>query len=121
MKDLDLDKPSENLDYKLVPAIGEDNSDLWNVELLRAPWENTTIRYNNVRIDGEKGQISYNFDVISTENIEYNVENITLQGFASEVLGDILDVAITEGYLQKTEDSNDGNQSTADDSTESTD
>jgi hypothetical protein len=121
MKDLDLDKPSENLDYKLVPAIGENGSDLWNVELLRAPWENTTIRYNNVRINGEEGNISYNFDVISTEKVEYTIDNITLQGFASEVLGDILDVAITEGYLQKTEDSNDGNQSTTDDSAESTD
>ena len=120
MKDLDLDKPSENLDYKLIPAIGEDNSDLWNVELLRSPYENTTIRYNNVRINGEAGNISYNFDVIATENVEYTIDNIDLQGFASEVLGDILDVAINEGYLQ-TKDSNDGHQSTADDSPESTD
>ena len=68
MKDLDLDKPSENLDYKLVPAIGDDNSDLWNVELLRSPYENTTIRYNNVRINGEAGNISYNFDVYEIQN-----------------------------------------------------
>jgi len=50
----------------------------------------------------------------------YNVDNVDLQGFVGEVLGDILEAAIETGSIQK-KDSNDGHQSTTDDSTESTD
>lgn len=120
MSDLNLDKPSEHIDYKLEPAVVE-GSDTWNVNLMRAPYEDVTIRFNNVRIDGEKQNISFTFDVVDTENPSvYNIDNIQLQGFAGEVLGDILESAIETGSLQK-KDSNDGHQSTADDSPESTD
>ena len=120
MKDLNLDKPSEHLDYTLEPTqIGSDNA--WNVNLLRAPYNDVTIRYNNVKLDGEKGQISFNFDVVDTpDSSVYNVDNTDLQLFAGEVLEDILEAAIKTRSLQ-TKESNDGDQPTADDSTESTD
>lgn len=120
MKELDLDKPSENLDYKLEPVVVE-GSDAWNVKLLRAPFDGVTIRYNNVRINGEDNTINFSFDVVDTEEPSvYNVDNVDLQTFVGEVLGDILEAAIETGSIQK-KDSNDGHQSTADDSTESTD
>tara|TARA_B100000497_G_scaffold111803_1_gene132148 strand:- start:252 stop:614 length:363 start_codon:yes stop_codon:yes gene_type:complete len=120
MKELDLDKPSENLDYKLVPVV-IDGIEGWNVDLLRSPYNEVTIRYNNVRINGDEQNISFDFDVVDTDDpTVYNIDNINLQGFVGEVLGDILEAAIETGSLQK-KDSNDGHQSTADDSTESTD
>jgi hypothetical protein len=120
MKELDLDKPSENLDYKLVPVVAE-GIDGWNVDLLRAPYNDVTIRYNNVRINGDEQNITFDFDVVDTEDSTvYNVDNVDLQTFVGEVLGDILESAIETGSIHK-KDSNDGHQSTADDSTESTD
>ena len=120
MKELDLDKPSENLDYKLVPVV-IDGIEGWNVDLLRSPYNEVTIRYNNVRINGDEQNISFDFDVVDTDDpTVYNIDNINLQGFVGEVLGDILEAAIETGSLQK-KDSNDGHQSTADDSPESTD
>jgi hypothetical protein len=112
MSELNLDKPSEFLDYKLEPVVVE-NKDAWNVNLLRAPYEHVTIRYDNVKIDADNAQITFNFDVIDTPDTSvYNTENTGLQQFAAEVLQDILDAAV------KTYD---GNKSTTDDSTESTD
>jgi hypothetical protein len=112
MSELNLDKPSEFLDYKLEPVVVE-NKDVWNVNLLRAPYENVTIRYDNVKIDADNAQITFNFDVIDTPDTSvYNIENTGLQQFAAEVLQDILDAAV------KTYDRN---KSTTDDSTESTD
>lgn len=120
MKELDLDKPSENLDYKLEPAV-VDGSDAWNVKLLRSPFDDVTIRYDNVRINGEDNSITFSFEVVDTEESNvYNVDNVDLQTFVGEVLGDILESAIETGSIQK-KDSNDGHQSTTDDSTESTD
>ena len=120
MKDLNLDKPSEFLDYKLEPVV-VDGTDAWNVNLLRSPFNSTTIRYNNVRIDGEKGQITFNFDVVDTpDSSVYNIDNVELQNFAGEVLEDILEASIETASL-KTKVTDDGNQSTTHDSTESTD
>jgi hypothetical protein len=112
LKDLDLDKPSEFIDYKLEPVV-VDGKDAWNVNLMRAPYNDVTVRYNNVTIDGQEGVIKFNFDVIDTPDSKvYNIENTGLQQFAAEVLEDILEASI------KTYD---GNKSTTDDSTESTD
>lgn len=120
MKPLDLDKPSENIDYKLVPAV-VDGKDAWNVDLLRDPFVDVTIRFENVRVNGDEQNISFDFDVVDTEDpTVYNVDNVNLQTFVGEVLGDILEAAIETGSIHK-KDSNDGHQPTADDSTESTD
>ncbi len=112
MKELDLDKPSEFLDYKLEPVVA-DGKDAWNVSFMREPYNDVTVRYNNVTIDGQEGMIKFNFDVIDTpDSSVYNIENTGLQQFAADVLEDILEASIK---------SYDGNQSTTDDSTESTD
>ena len=112
MKELNLDKPCEFIDYKLEPVV-VDGIDAWNVNLLRQPYNNVTIRYDNVKVDADNAQITFNFDVIDTEDTSvYNIENTGLQQFAAEVLQDILDAAI------KTYDRN---KSTTDDYTESTD
>lgn len=112
MKELNLDKPCEFIDYKLEPVV-VDGVDAWNVNLLRQPYNDVTIRYNNVKVDADQAQITFNFDVIDTEDTSvYNIENTGLQQFAAEVLEDILEASI------KTYDRN---KSTTDDSTESTD
>ena len=112
MKELNLDKPCEFIDYKLEPVV-VDGVDAWNVNLLRQPYNNVTIRYDKGKVDADNAQITFNFDVIDTEDTSvYNIENTGLQQFAAEVLQDILDAAI------KTYDRN---KSTTDDSTESTD
>ena len=120
MKELNLDKPSEHLDYKLVPVVVE-GIDGWNVDLLRAPYEDVTIRFNNVRVNGDEQNITFNFDVVDTDEPNvYNIDNNDLQGFVGEVLTDILESAIETGSVD-IKDSNDGNQSGTNDSTESSD
>jgi hypothetical protein len=119
MKDLDLDKPNEHIDYQLAPSY-DGATQTWDVKILRAPFSETTIRFGNISLDGETQELKFNFDVIETldESVS-NVDNTELQQFAADVLQDILVAAINDGTLKTKED--DGNQSTADDSTESTD
>lgn len=120
MSQLNLDKPSENLDYELISAYDTEGNEFWNVSFLRSPYEDVTIRYNNVQIDGKEGLLRFNFDVIENQNPENTIDNLEMQKFAADVLQDILEAAI-ETKTIKSREINDGNQSTADDSTESTD
>jgi hypothetical protein len=111
MRGLDLDKPNEGIDYDLE-AVSHGGDAMWNVNIYRAPYNNVTIRYRNVVINEEMGGINFNFDVIDTpDESVYNVENVELQGFAADILQDII-----ERLASKTEGSNDGNQSSTDDS-----
>lgn len=111
MRGLDLDKPNEGIDYDLE-AVSHGGDAMWNVNIYRAPYNNVTIRYRNVVVNEEIGGINFNFDVIDTpDESVYNVENVELQGFAADILQDII-----ERLASKTEGSNDGNQSSTDDS-----
>lgn len=119
MKDLDLDKPNEHIDYQLVPSF-EGETQTWDVKILRAPFNESVIRFENIQLDGETQELKFNFQVIDTlDESVTNTDNVELQTFAADVLQDILVAAINDGTL-KTEESN-GNQSTADDSTQPTD
>lgn len=119
MKDLDLDKPNEHIDYQLVPSF-EGATQTWDVKVLRAPFDGTVIRFENIALNGETKELNFNFQVVETlDESVANTDNVELQTFAADVLQDILVAAINDGTL-KTEESN-GNQSTTDDSTESTD
>lgn len=117
MRELDLDKPCEDIDYQLVPVFVDDVQ-TWQVRLLRAPFDAVTIRYRNVEIDGKKEQLNFNFEVVEGDR---TVDDVELQEFAADVLEDIIEKAIKEGWLGTREQDDDGNQSTADDSTESAD
>jgi ubiquinone biosynthesis protein UbiJ len=119
VKDLDLDKPNEHIDYQLVPSF-EGETQTWDVKILRSPFDGTVIRCENIALDGETQELKFNFQVVETldESVS-NTDNVELQTFAGDVLQDILVAAINDGTLKTKE--NDGNQSTADDSTESTD
>lgn len=123
MRALDLDKPSQGVDYELVPAYAQDGSQTWEIMIYRAPFGGSKIRYNNVQLDGEgdETQLNFNFDVIETEYPELvNDENAELQQFAADILIDVIELAIKDGSIGASE-ANVGNQSTTDDSTESID
>ena len=120
MSELNLDKPSEHLDYELISAYDTQGNEFWNVSFLRSPYEDVTIRYNNVQLDGTGGMLKFNFDVLENKNPENTLDNLDMQKFAAEVLQDILASAIEDKTI-KSREVNDRDQSTANDSTESTD
>lgn len=124
MRDLDLDKPCEDIDYQMRPATGEDGAQTWEILILRAPFDSSVIRFKNIALngEGEDANLSFNFVVVETSDPDVvNTENVELQEFAADVLKDVIERALREGWLKSRETDDDGNQSTADDSTESTD
>jgi hypothetical protein len=121
MKELDLDKPCEHIDYTMAPMFGDDGAQLWKVQLFRAPFHETVIRYGNVQIDGGSSEIRFNFEVLETNDaLTFNTDNEELQIFASEVLEDIIAIAVKDGWLGA-KDVHDGNKPTTNDSSESVD
>lgn len=124
MRELDLDKPSEDIDFQMRPAVDEDGTQTWEILILRAPFDSSVIRFKNIALngEGEDANLSFNFVVVETSDPDVvNTENVELQEFAADVLKDVIEKALREGWLKSRETDDDGNQSTTDDSTESTD
>ena len=86
MSELNLDKPSENLDYELISAYDTQGNEFWNVSFLRSPFEDVTIRYNNVQLDGKEGTLKFNFDVLENKDPGNTLDNLDMQKFHIDFL-----------------------------------
>lgn len=125
MKTLDLNKPSEGLDYELIPVEYVDNEAAWDVRILRGQFTETVIRYGTIKVDGEKDYLSFDFRVVESPESGLSSDHVPLQEFAGDVLFDILERGMTEGWVYGTDKSKDngeeiGNTTGTNDSEEST-
>ena len=125
MKTLDLNKPSEGLDYELIPVEYVDNEAAWDVRILRGQFTETVIRYGTIKVDGEKDYLSFDFRVVESPEEELSSDSVPLQEYAGDVLFDILERGMTEGWVYGQDKSKDngediGNTTGTNDSAEST-
>ena len=125
MKTLDLNKPSEGLDYELIPVEYVDNEAAWDVRILRGQFTETVIRYGTIKVDGEKDYLTFDFRVVESPDAELSSDSVPLQEYAGDVLFDILERGMTEGWVYGQDKSKDngediGNTTGTNDSAEST-
>jgi hypothetical protein len=123
MRDIDVDKISEGIDYELIPA-AVDNEQAWDVRFLRGDFVETVIRYGNVSFDGTEDCLKFNFLIISSPDPELKTTYVPLQEHAADVLEDILEKSYHNGTLQTAEmptGDDGGDKFRTDDSEESTD
>lgn len=122
MKSIDVDKVSEGIHYELIPVEYVDNEAAWDVRILRGEFTETVIRYGTIKFDGERDCLTFDFRVVTTPHFDLDSNNVDLQEFAADILEDILDRGIREGWVYGTEkkDQN-GNPVGTNDSEESTD
>lgn len=98
-KKLDVNKVSEDVDYKLVPVEDSSNEQAWEVRILRGEFTETVIRYGNVAFDGNRDCLTFNFMVSFSPDGDLTSENVDLQEHAADILEDILEKAHSEGWL----------------------
>jgi hypothetical protein len=121
MRDIDIEKMSEGIDYELIPA-DADNEQAWDIRVLRGDFVETVLRYGNVSFDGAEKCLKFNFFVISSPDPDLQTTDIDLQNTAADILEDVLEKSYHNGTLQTAEmDDTYGDKFRTDDSTESTD
>ena len=77
MRDIDIDKISEGIDYELIPA-AVDNEQAWDVRFLRGDYVETVIRYGNVAFDGKEKCLKFNFKIITSPDQELTTTRLPL-------------------------------------------
>ncbi|MAI05356.1 MAG: hypothetical protein CMA07_06555 [Euryarchaeota archaeon] len=121
MRDIDIDKISEGIDYELVPA-NADNEQAWDVRILTGDFVESVIRYGNVSFDGAEKCLKFNFRIMSSPDPELSTDFVPLQEHAADILEDILERSYAQGTLTTAEmDDTYGDKFRTNDSAESTD
>jgi len=118
---IDIEKLSENVDYELVPVDNVDNEQAWDVRILTGDFVETKLRFGNISFDGKRDCLTFNFTIVYSPDPELTVESVELQEYAGKILEDILEKAVNEGWAVLKDKKENGNQSRANDSSESTD
>ena len=116
---INLNKLSEGIDYELIPVDYVDNAAAWDVRILRGEFTETVIRYGTIRFDGAWEQLRFDFRVVTTPDPSLDSSVRELQEFAADILEDILERGLSEGWVYSKEKDDDGNPVGTDDSEES--
>lgn len=121
MRNIDVNKMSEGIDYELVPA-NADNEQAWDIRILTGDFVETVIRYGNVSFDGAEKCLKFNFKIISSPDPDLSTKDVPLQEHAADILEDVLERSYANGSLTTAEmDDTYGDKFRTDDSEESTD
>lgn len=116
---INLNKLSEGIDYELIPVEYANNSAAWDVRILRGEFTETVIRYGTIRFDGAWDALTFDFRVVSSPDPDLDSNNKALQEFSADILEDILERGLSEGWVYSKEKDDDGNPVGTDDSEES--
>jgi|SRR6056300_213826 hypothetical protein len=119
---INLDRVSEGIDYELIPVDYVDNTQAWDVRILRGQFCETVIRYGTISFDGNRDCLTFDFRVVTSPDPDLEAEESKdLQEFAGDVLEDILARGLSEGWVKGVNKEDDGNSVGTNDSEESTD
>lgn len=103
---INLDKVREGIDYELIPVEYVNNEAAWDVRVLRGEFTETILRYGTIKFDGERDCLTFDFRVVNSPDSDLDSNNRNLQEFSADILEDILDRGINEGWVYGTEQKN---------------
>lgn len=95
---ININKASEGVDYQLIP-VDVENDQAWDIRILRGEFVETVLRYGAIKFDGEKDALTFSFIVVESPDEVLSSDNEELQIFAGDILEDVLEKAVSEGWL----------------------
>lgn len=93
---IDIDKVCEGIDYKIISHQTIDGA--WLVEILRGPYKNYTIFYNDIEINGTTGTMSFAY--IAVDEHQYERRDHLIDRYAGDILEDIIRTQIANGGIE---------------------
>jgi len=79
----------EDKHYQIIPDRKDDKA--WNARILSGIFTGTVLRYGVVKFNGEKEDMTFNFDIVYSPDTELKVSDVRLQEFAGIMLGHIME------------------------------
>ena len=92
---------SEDVHFQIVPS---EEGHGWDIRILEE-FPETVIRFGAIQFVGtegdndEDGQISFNFEIVSTPDDDLSKEDLTFQDFVGRILHTVIEMSISEGTM----------------------
>lgn len=85
----------ENQDYELVPVVGQvekhGQDQFWQVRILTGIYVESVIQFGVLKLDETGEFLNFNFEVISSPDLELNSEDEGLQTHMGMILSNIIE------------------------------
>lgn len=92
----------EHEHYEMIPGDGHDQA--WNIRILHGQFVETVIEFGAISFNEEdEGLMTFNFNLISSPDLDLTTENVELQEEAAEILENVIADAIEAGYIESRE------------------
>jgi len=94
---IDLNKPLEDIDYKVVTYQDPDYGDAWYVEVLRdSNYAGVALAYEDIQYDGRHEQLSFIIVAADADGHEIELDS-ELEDLAANILTDMINNLIARG------------------------
>jgi hypothetical protein len=91
----------EDIHFQIIPS---EEGHGWDIRILEE-FPETVIRFGAIEFvgtegdDDEDGQISFNFEIVSTPDDDLSKEDLTFQDFVGRILHTVIEMSISEGTM----------------------
>lgn len=94
---IDLTKPLDQLDYKVVPINAIQESNAWQVVVLRGDHKDKNFVFTDIEYNGKTNNLRFSLDVVKNGNFEQTTPE--LEDLAFNILEDVIKRGIVDGSV----------------------
>ena len=94
---INLNKPCEGIDYRIIPFDKIDNDQAWQVLILRGQYVEHNFVFTGIEYNGNRQQLKFRLNVVL--NDELISPDQDMQNYAFDVLTDVILNGIADGTL----------------------
>ena len=95
---IDLNKPLDEVDYRVISLKTADEDDFWQVVLLKGEHQDKKLVFTDIEFDGRNGTLKFLLDVVDEDGV---LEKATpeLEDLAFNILQDIIKSGLVDGSV----------------------
>lgn len=95
---INLNKPLEDVDYKVIPIDIIPDENAWQVELLAGEHKDKKLVFTKIEYDGDKQTLRFMLDVVDADN-NFEKASPALEDYSFLILQDIIKNGIADGSI----------------------
>jgi hypothetical protein len=95
---IDLNKPLDGVDYRVISLKHPNEEDFWQVVLLKGEHQNKKLVFTNIEFDGKNNTLKFSLDVVDEDGV-LEKATLELEDLAFKILQDIIKSGLVDGSV----------------------
>lgn len=95
---IDLNKPLDKVDYRVIPLQVEGEQEYWQVLLLKGDYQDKKLVFTNIEYDGNNNTLKFLLDVVDKDDV-WEKATPELEDLAFTILQDIIKSGLVDGSV----------------------